>query len=490
MSTTTTTPSVVTPSESASNTAGQPPQENAPAGKRSSKRSSKSQKGKDAPSGAVSVPQGGQNQTGKKSQVVSETIPISGWGETDLASFRKDMRPEFTTDANPYVDLVDMVYDNIQSRFSATGKHIPYALFVYYCMTMWWYRVLFLHKSNANTLTQEEKQAYNVLCSGEEFMIPAPIAQYLANLGNFSQGGETFYFRKLDTDFSGVWENGNVEKGWLKVGDDIRIVDGSSFWKYAQVPVPGLVSLLVQAEAEAANPNPQARPDLTHISPAFEGTAVTPTANLVGWKTSDRLPHHSSWRSTYASLNWRINRVPVDMQTNFNISNSTLKWVSEKLETVNGLKLHSSKQLSLSVQGNPIIAHYLGVQHECDAEWLFRDPAHVDNRRGALVYDLALASRFSMDDKSLAPSFSFGYRLKREKAFCKPGTRYGFSEFDPFLFWKGQTRQNLPQGWWAPAESTFTLGSQNFINIDRFSTHSLNRSNGMNAAIVLAPTTR
>lgn len=486
----------VLPTDSASN-APPPPSNDAPRqGQkgRGPRRSHKSAVDKAAPPGAVEVQPGGEKKTGKKSAVQSATIPLSGWGETDLASSRKDVRPEYTVDANPFMDLVEVTYENIQSRFSSSGKHIPFALFSYYCLTMWWYRVLFLHKTNGNTLSTEEKAALNILSAGEEFFIPAPIAQYLANMGNFQQGGETFYFRKLDSRFTGIWQDGKVVNGWLDTDDDIRVVSGTDFWRYAQLPVPGVYALSTLIEADSIRPAPGPRPDLEHVAPVRSGSTVTSTNNILGWFKTPREAHHSSWRSTYANLGWQDYTLPPDVQTVFNISQTTLKWMSEKLSTINGFKTHSSRQLTLSVQGNPIAAQWLMIPTPVESEFWWPSPNSIDDRRGTRHQSFGLASRYSMDAKFLSPSFCFGYRLQRTASFSKyekgSPVFYGFSNFDPWTFHneKSTARMSLPAGWWNNANDPFTLGSQPYINFERFSTHSLNRSAGMNAALILAAT--
>jgi len=57
-------------------------------------------------------------------------------------------------DVNPYIDLIHVTYGLIQSRYTAAGKHIPFALFQYYCVMFWWMRVLFLFKSSNRPIHQ------------------------------------------------------------------------------------------------------------------------------------------------------------------------------------------------------------------------------------------------------------------------------------------------------------------------------------------------
>jgi hypothetical protein len=482
----------LTPSDSASQVPAPAAKENAPPRKGGDRKSPKAPRGKNAPPGAVDVPPPGEKKTQKKSPVVSATIPISGWGETDLHEFRRDIRPEFTTDASPYFDLVDKTYSLMQSRYSSASKHVPRALFIYYCLQLWWLRALWLSKGNANVLTTEEKRFLNLISAGEEFMIPAPIAQYLANMGNFQQGGETYYYVRPPVMFDGTWDQGNVEKGWLSTQTGITVSGGREYWLYAQVPVPGVYTQAVQMEANHTLPAPLPRQTLSHVAPIRDGYAVLPTANIIGWRNTDYDMHHSSWRSTYSSLGWSNNSLPTDMQTVFNFSASTMKWVSERLGTVKDLKSYSSNQLTLSSQGSPIQAYYLDNTIPASQMPHFAySPNFVDNWKGTLNSDLCLNSRFAFDSKMLSPAFSFGYRINRVPCFRRYVQQspeyYSRTNYDPWIFFDNVNAPRAPPtGWEAFRNATFGYGSQAFINVPRFGTAELNRSVGMDAALILA----
>lgn len=458
------------------------------------RRPAKSAIDKAAPPGATEVPPAGKDKTNKKSQVISGTIPLSGWGEVDLSSHRRDVLPRHTVDANPFFDLVDATYMNMYGGFSNGSKHIPYSLFRYYCSLLWWHRTLYLCRSNAVALSSSEKDAFNVLNAGEEFSIPAPIAQYLANMGNFQAGGETFYFEKLSGQFTGVWnsEDATVEKGWLTTTNGIVVNDSESFWRYAQLPVPAVFALSVQAEvAHVTNATPVS---LNHIAPVVSGLTAEPTRNICGWYRQPADATHSSWRSTYSSLGWTPTTIPDDCQTVFNISTSTMKWMSERLSSINGLKLHGSKQITLTNQGSAIQAQYLFLDH-LDREDILGKREAVSSKKGTLHTELALGSRYGMDDKLLAPSFSFGYRLQRSKEFSKmtagSPSYYGMSRFDPWIFFKSEgtsvVRQNVPTGWMDDMNESFEYGSaRSQLNTARFVTHELTRTVGLDAAVTLS----
>nr|ASY04022.1 putative coat protein [Penicillium aurantiogriseum partiti-like virus 1] len=483
----------IAPNDSASMVTPAKPNTVTPQAKKG-RRPAKSAVDKAAPPGATEVPPAGKDKTNKKSQVISGTIPLSGWGDVDLSSHRREVLPRHTVDANPYFDLVDATYMNMYGGFSNGSKHIPFSLFRYYCSLLWWHRTLYLCRSNAVVLTSSEKDAFNVLNVGEEFQIPAPIAQYLANMGNFQAGGETFYFEKLSGQFTGTWdsEDATVEKGWLSTTSGITVNDSESFWRYAQLPVPAVFALSIQAEAaHVTNATPVS---LNHIAPVVSGQTVEPTRNICGWYRQQADATHSSWRSTYTSLGWTPTSIPDDCQTVFNISTSTMKWMSERLAGINGLKLHGSKQLTLSNQGSALQAQFLFLDHHDRADILgTRD--HISNRKGSLHTDFALGSRYGMDDKLLAPSFSFGYRLRRDQEFSKMNlgnpTYFGISRFDPWIFFKSEGtstgRQNIPTGWRTDMNESFEYGSaRTQLNTARFVTHELTRSVGLDAAVVLA----
>lgn len=490
--------STVAPSDSASQ-APKAPRNTAPSSRGGPRKGpAKPFVDKDAPQGAVQVPNGGQSKTSKRSPVVSATIPLSGWGEIDLYPFRRDIEPVFTVDARPYADLVDTVYTSIQSRYSAGGKHIPLALFRYYCFTMWWFRVLWLHKANANTLSSDEKDALNILLAGEEFQVPSPIAQYLGNLGNFVQGGEQYYFRLMDFHLDSIdLDDAIVKKGWYNTTDANNRVDATTWWLYAQFPSPGVYSTYACNEADSTLPTPVGPLNFNAIAPTNGSALAHPTDNIIGWNNRVQAGHHNSWRATYNMLGWSATSLPSDVQTNFNISTSTLKWMSERLATLKDFKLFSSKQLSLSVQGAPLQAQYLDI--EDPSTQVDQRPPVADVASNAMnasrFSEFSVSSRFSIDPKTLPPSFAFGYRIERRQVFKSYGKDRtpafeGRSNFQPWLFVKEDSSAYVAPGaaWFARMNAPFTYGSQPFMNVKRFSTHQLNRSVGLDAALVLSDT--
>lgn len=483
----------VTPSESASNmpttvTKGAAP--TSASGAR--KRREKTKKSKTVPPGAIQV--AAATPTGSSaSPVTSSVIPITGWNDIDLSSHRVDVRPEFTIDASPYIDLVDTVYSSMQSRYSGSAKHIPYALFRWYCMQAWWARMIWLSKANSHVLRTYEKDFLNIWLSGEQFNLPAPVAQYLANAGNFMQGSENWYYHMLPINLDGECHGtGPVVRGWVATGAENSQVDSSdAFWAYAQVPVPGVFNATVINEVRSLVRD-AVRIPLTSIAPtAPDGQTVFASRNLLGWRETSAAAHHASWLSTYTNLGWVRNSLPSDVQTPFGISTSSMKWMSERLESVKDLKLHSSSQLFLSVQGSPITAYWLS--QEGLRQDVFMESVSAGTVKESLDAPLKLSSRFGMDSRMLAPAFSFGYRLQRfrtnkfsSQLLPEAFRESGRSNYQPWFFTSANSVVDAPPGLLDSMNRTFSAFSSSSINNERFRTHDLLRSTGLDAALILS----
>lgn len=461
------------------------------------KRSAKNAIAKDTPPGAVKVPPGGQAKTGKVSQPTNATIQLTGWDDLELTAMKSVTIPTFTVDVNPFLDLVDAEFDRIYARCPTQGKFLPYAMFRYYCVQLWWFRAITLRKQNGLVLSSEEKNFLNSFSGGEDFQVPTHIAQYLANMGNFSQGGEMYFFRLLDFAFTGEAKDEVVEKGWLDCGNQTtKITNGMQFWAYAQLPVPAVAATAVCKEYARnlpANPNP---PDLDHVTPdpEDEGYSWTPTNNIAGWTVLPRLYNHVSHRSTMHNLGWTHDSVPVDMQTSYLFSPSTMRAISDRLLNIKELKCHASKQLTLSNQGSPIQAYWIASPdqiHSSDhPDYSFDEPVP----KASLFSQLALLSRFGVDPKSTTPAFDFGYRLGRDLTISGYEDRQPVfnnrSNYQPWMYVKVDEDENYtlvdpPPQYMVGMNQTLAFGSGLNLNVIRFETQVLRRDDGLQRSLVL-----
>jgi len=462
------------------------------------KRTVKNVLAKDVPPGAIQVEKGGKDKSKKVSQVTSATIPLTGWADLDLVATRKEVIPTFTIDANPFLDLVDAEFDRIVARCPSSGKFIPFALFRYYSMILFWYRVLFLQKSNGQLLTTDEKNFLNAFQGTDDFTVPLHIAQYLGNMGNFIQGGETYFFRVINFRFTGVFDGLSVEKGWLDCGNALTtITTGQQFWAYAQLPVPAVFATSICNEIAHNDPSNPGLTTLDHVVPTAEdGYEWLPTQNILGWMNQHHLYNHSSHRSTYYNLGWRHDDVPTDTQTPFLFSASSMRWMSDRLALTKELKTYPSNQLTLSVMGSPMQAYWLEVPDKFysrdNLEYRF-----ADNRvKATLFSELALVSRFGVDVKATTPAYSFGYRLARDFTISGFDGRTpiytGRSNFQPWIYLTVNDEDeepgvisDPPAQFIAGTNATLIFGSAANLNVPRFETPTYTRDVALQRTLVL-----
>jgi len=464
------------------------------------KRGAKNTMGKDTPTGSIQVKQHTAKGL-KPSTPTNATIPLTGWAELDLVATKIEVIPTFTVDAAPYIDLVNAEFDRIVSRCPSVGKFIPFALFQYYCIQMFWYRVLFLQKSNGQPLSTEEKNFMNAFVGGEEFDVPLHIAQYLASIGNFIQGNETYFFRKMIFSFSGIAPTQTVQKGWLDcTNNTTTIINGTQFWAYAQVPVPAVAATTICNEIihnSRINPAPPLL-RLDHITPASEDDDHNwlPNSNILGWLNTPHAYNHNSHASTYANLGWLRNRIPVDSLTCFLFSASSMRWMSDKLALAKELKSYPSSQLTLSVQGAPMQAYFLASPNHLAPTDEYELRLIANRSKGSLFTELSVQSRFGTDPKALTPAFAFGYRLHREKVTTGYVDRQPQvaerSNHQPWIYVVNDANddtQNViadpPNQYMLGINATWTFGSAVNLNNARFETVAMRRDNALQRALVL-----
>ncbi|CAG8689706.1 1481_t:CDS:2, partial [Ambispora gerdemannii] len=176
----------------------------------------------------------------------NETIPITGWEPPNFDEMHKKKTVNTLMGSAPgFMDLVDDVYERLLADNYDKMQHFPQDIFRYYCATLWWARVI----------------------------IPDKLYQYYHSIGNFTFMGETFHYRIDETDdFTGV--NRKIT-GFLKdpfTGN--ANCDPNMFWKYADLPIPGILLLNMIHE--------------------FQG--------IKGWNIIPYQHKHSSWSSTYQQL--------------------------------------------------------------------------------------------------------------------------------------------------------------------------------------------
>jgi hypothetical protein len=400
------------------------------------------------PLGSIPVPPPKTAPAKQPSKVVTTAVPITGWGDSDFTTMHKrEPLLEHQPDASGYFDLVDAVYRDLCAR-QTTMKFVPFSLFRYLCGQMWWYRVLYVHKSNGFILETQQKRFLDTIGALEDLVLPDKITQYLANLGNFDYNGEVHRMKLPSLSFSDtIVHQGVPVPGQLSIASDTLTPD--EFWSLSQFPVPASLLTTVLNEQIFNAPSGTRTPLSTgpHC-PEIEGHFTVATENICGYLRTGWQASHSSWASTFANLGWTPTSIPRDAQTHYQTSPSTLSWVSSRLQLLGSEKMHSAKQLTLTKQGNFCQIGYLDT-HSNDLRMVksFDSADAVKDYRYTISQPFHLAARSAIPPAFLTATYCFGYRIKR---YSFEDSKYTNSS--PFMWFNATTKQiaPVPDGYLAP----------------------------------------
>jgi hypothetical protein len=393
-----------------------------------------------APVGSIPVPPPKSAPAKQPSHVVTAAVPITGWGDSDFTTMHK-RQPllDHEPDASGFFDLVDAVYTDLAAR-QTSMKFIPRSLYRYYCGQLWWYRVLYVHKSNGFILETQQKRFLDTIGPLEDLVLPDKIAQYLANLGNFDYNGEVYRMKLPHLDFSatGTFQN-TVIPGQLHTGSESLTPD--EFWYYAQFPVPATLLTSVLNELVPNTPGTRYQPFSVGTKlPSNPEFKVYATENVCGYTRNGWQASHSSWASTFANLGWTLKSFPRDMQTDYQSSPSTMSWISSRLALLSSEKMLSVKQLTLTKQGNFCQIGYLDTHaNDLRTHATFDSVSALQDYRYTTSQYFFLAARSALPPAVLSATYCFGYRVKRYSFGDS-----GHTNSAPFAYYNTTSKQIAP----------------------------------------------
>jgi hypothetical protein len=404
------------------------------------------------PLGSIPVPPPKTAPAKTPSKVVSTAVEITGWGDADFTSMHKrEPLLEQEPDASGFFDLVDAVYHDLVAR-QTSMKFVPFSLFRYLCGQLWWYRVLYVHKSNGFVLDSQQKRFLDTIGALEDLVLPDKIAQYLANLGNFDYNGEV-YRMKLPTisfDKSREFEGVSIP-GQLNTQSPTPTP--TEFWFWSQLPIPASLLTTVLNEQLFNAPGTTTEPYPTGTGyPEIKDCTLVSTENICGYLRTGWQASHSSWVSTFAHLGWSLTSFPRDLQTTYQSSPSTLSWVSSRLSLLSSEKMISVKQLSLTKQGNFCQIGYLDTHgNDLRTRKSFGTLAEVKDYRYTTSQPFHLVARSALPPALLSATFCFGYRFRR---YAFEDSKYTNSS--PFVYYNKTTKEiaPLPDGYMAQMNRT------------------------------------
>jgi hypothetical protein len=386
------------------------------------------------PEGSIPVPPPGTEKPKNITKPMSEAIPITGWGDSDISSMiKKKPLTSFTPNASGYFGLVDEVYSQLYAKYTHTVRGLPRSLFRYFCGLAWWHRILYVQRQNGFHLSTQQKE-FSTIIEALELVLPDKIAQYLANLGNFHYNSEEFRLKLLDYEFGQTLSDTTPwARGFLTTQNDQfpRETTIYDFWTYADLPVPGILPLMVVNELINNGGVPADRGyDLDSLAPEYNKGYVQTTENIVGFNRVGLQRYHTSWNNKITNLGFGRTAYPRDTQTEYMASPSTLLFVSEALASIPDAKMHNWKQLRLTRMGNAgQIAFLSGDEFlRSSSPPSQREAEHYS---AMLLERLFLAARWKIPDALVTPLACMAYQIDRYTL-----TDNGQSLFAPWLWYK------------------------------------------------------
>jgi hypothetical protein len=159
-------------------------------------------------SGPIPVPPPRSIPSVFSSVPVSEAIPITGWGDpVPLPMQYVEPAPtcvqppevvDFYPSAASFPSLVNDCYDKLPA---STRELVSFDMFQYYCSLGFWLRLSYLEVSNRPSPLNDQYTSLLAHSSSVPLLLPPPVAQYLANIGNFSLDGTLFRARAPNIHF-------------------------------------------------------------------------------------------------------------------------------------------------------------------------------------------------------------------------------------------------------------------------------------------------
>jgi hypothetical protein len=365
------------------------------------------------------TPPAGSEKTGATPTPFSGTPSFSAWGPAPVQQSKVRIRQTVYIDAAGYEDLVDIEYRQLTAKHNASARKLPRSLFRYLAFTAWWHRAFHLKLANSNRVSQQEREAMRVLESlVPNLSLPTRILEYLKNMGNFDHiDGQRIEILIPDFDLSeGL--GGNDQRGFVRFqlpNNSRRPTPGQSFI-YGRYPIPGIYAMQICREyRNTYNSNPTIDPQA--VAPAAtdfgkDSDHVVPTDNIIGYDSDPLEPLHSSWNQTLADLGWNEGTItdlamPMDTLSNWLLSPSTLRWISDSLKQISNYPLRNWSDINSSIGGAYLQLSYL---REHQLQNVIPTVQQMTTWKSTMLSETVLHSSKPIATTHLGPALACAYR--------------------------------------------------------------------------------
>jgi hypothetical protein len=474
---------------------GQNPQSTAGNKSSSGKKSTGKQRGvaKTTPSAPTPRPinPSGSEKTGSAPTPFSGIPSFSAWGPSPVQQSKVRIRQTVYIDAAGYEDLVDIEYQQLTAKHNASARKLPRSIFRYLAFCAWWHRVFHLKIANSNRVSQQEREAMRVLDSlVPNLSLPTRILEYLKNMGNFDHiDGQRIEILIPDFDLTeGL--GGTGQRGFVRFvlpNNSRRPTPGQSFI-YGRYPIPGIYAMQICREyRNTYNSTPTIDP--SHVAPTAtdfgkDSSQVAATDNIIGYDNTTYEPLHSSWNQTLADLGWGEGtmddlQLPPDTLSNWLLSPSTLRWISDSLKQISNYPLRNWSDINTSIGGAYIQLSYLR-EHATQPQIL--TVQQMTNWKSTLLSETVLHSSKPIATTHLGPAIACGYRK-----YVLFRTIYGVANTTLGAPWIPLTAQGTLHSF--PVPATIDANEEwnhpgAVYNVSSYVTHSATRALALNAIML------
>jgi hypothetical protein len=265
-----------------------------------------------------------------QNQTILKNDPMFGtdlFDETLSGFMPVSTSPTFTADAGPSFDIMDACYAALRAKDPNIAKSLPFHLFAYYWNLLVWHRTLYVVQHN-QLRTDYWIMEFLEVMNSIELHVPKELALWLHGLGNTKDpNGDLMILDVSDVPSDAILNNKQGTFGQYSP---------ATAQAYASLGSPYISAAYVQ---QGCNPDQQQVPQW-NLGPGVHPDAINNgtdhrhllTENLLTYY--DRSVLSDRARSTLTDLGWRVDALPPDARGRFNLSVSTITYVSRRLSEI------------------------------------------------------------------------------------------------------------------------------------------------------------
>jgi hypothetical protein len=198
-----------------------------------------------SPNGSIPVPPPCSIPAVRPTAAVSEAIPLTGWGDPVPLPSQCTGPPAPKVETPPVVDFYpsaasfpSLVIDCYNKLAPHVQDVVSFEMYQYYCSLGFWLRLSFLEvTNNGSQSTPNQYSLLLALSKDTPLLLPPPVAQYLANIGNFSLDG-TLYRARAPPILYDYLRHPTVLPGYPLLSDMTEREKFDALEILARIPVP------------------------------------------------------------------------------------------------------------------------------------------------------------------------------------------------------------------------------------------------------------